>query len=214
VVVSIVWRNPEPNTKNGDTYVMSESAGAEVGAANTPLLEGIYGLPVEIDPAHGPTSGTVEWILEAVERHARAEQDALAEYAFVAEASADPVVALVMRLILEDEERHHGLLRRIEATLRDALNWTHSPSALPIAALPQQPVARDLVAITRGLVQEEHTGARMMRDLAQQEKGIDAGLHSLLLEMMAMDSEKHARLLQFVQQRLEKRARATDGPSD
>ena len=46
----------------------------------------------------------------------------------------------------------------------------------------------------------------MMRDLAQREKGIDAGLHSLLLEMMAMDSEKHARLLQFVQQRLEQRA--------
>jgi hypothetical protein len=47
-----------------------------------------------------------------------------------------------------------------------------------------------------------------MRNLAQREKGIDAGLDSLLLEMMAMDSKKHARLLQFVQQRLEKRARA------
>lgn len=54
----------------------------------------------------------------------------------------------------------------------------------------------------------------MMRDLAQREKGIDAGLDSLLLEMMATDSEKHARLLQFVQQRLEKRARGVDGPSD
>ncbi len=193
---------------------MSESIGAEAVVANTPLMEGLYGLPVEIDPPHGPTSGTVEWILEAVERHARAEQGALAEYAFVAEASADPVVALVMQLILEDEERHHGLLRRIEATLRDALNWTHSPSALPVTSVPQQPVARDLVAITRGLVQEEHSGARMMRDLAQQEKGIDAGLHSLLLEMMAMDSEKHARLLQFVQYRLEQRARNVDGPSD
>jgi len=193
---------------------MSESPGADAMVANTPLMEGVYGLPVEIEATHGKTRDTVEWLLEAVERHARAEQDALAEYAFVAEASADPVVALVMRLILEDEERHHGLLRRIEATLRDALNWTHSPSALPSAALPQQPVARDLVAITRGLVQEEHSGARMMRDLAQREKGIDAGLHSLLLEMMAMDSEKHARLLQFVQQRLEQRARVTDGPSD
>jgi len=193
---------------------MSESPATEAFVRNTPLMEGLYGLPVEINPAHGPTSGTVEWLLEAVERHARAEQDALDEYAFVAEASADPVIALVMRLILDDEERHHGLLRRIEATLRDALNWTHSPSALPVAAIPQQPVARDLVAITRALVQEEHTGARMMRDLAQREKGIDAGLHSLLLEMMAMDSEKHARLLQFVQQRLEQRTRTVDGPSD
>ena len=116
--------------------------------------------------------------------------------------------------LLKDEERHHGRLRRIEASLRDALNWTHSPSALPIASVPQQPVARDLVAITRGLVGEERSGAKMMRDLAQREKGIYTGLHSLLLEMMAMDSEKHARLLQFVQQRLESRGRAADGPSD
>ncbi len=178
------------------------------------IVEGAHGLPVASAAAHGAARGTIEWLLEAVERHAIAEQDALAEYEFVAEASADPVVALVMRLILKDEERHHGLLRRIETTLRDALNWTHSPSALPDVSLPQQPVARDLAAITRNLVDDERRGARMMRDLAQSEKGIDAGLDNLLLEMMAMDSEKHARLLQFVQQRLEKRARAMDGPSD
>jgi hypothetical protein len=187
---------------------------SEVLRTNIPLAEGFYGFPVAQPQPHGPARGTIEWLLQAVERHAAAEQDALAEYEFVAEASADPVVALVMRLILEDEERHHGLLRRIEVTLRDALNWTHSPSALPAASLPQPPLSRDLVAITRNLVDEERSGARMMRDLAQREKGIDAGLDSLLLEMMAMDSEKHARLLQFVQQRLEKRARAADGPSD
>ena len=114
---------------------------------NTPLAEGFYGFPVAQPQAHGPARGTIEWLLQTVERHAAAEQDALAEYEFVAEASADPVVALVMRLILEDEERHHGLLRRIEVTLRDALNWTHSPSALPEPALPQQPIARVLVTI-------------------------------------------------------------------
>src|SRR5438874_11381717 len=102
---------------------------------NTSLVvEGMYGLPVATSVDHSRTRGTIEWLLEAVERHASAEQDALAEYEFVAEASADPVVALVMRLILEDEARHHGLLRRIEVTLRDALNWTHSPSALPAAS--------------------------------------------------------------------------------
>jgi hypothetical protein len=70
------------------------------------------------------------------------------------------------------------------------------------------------VSITRGLVDEERTGARMMRDLAHSARGIDAGLDSLLLEMMAMDSEKHALLLQFVQQRLQKRARTTDRSPD
>ena len=79
---------------------------------------------------------------------------------------------------------------------------------------PQEPVAADLAEVVRALIAEEHTGARHMRDLAKREKGIGAGLHTLLLEMMAMDSEKHARLLHFVQERLAVRARLEDGPCD
>jgi hypothetical protein len=158
--------------------------------------------------------GSVEWLLDAVERHANAEEDALVQYVNIGTASGDPVIALVMQLILEDEERHHGLLKRIEASLSDALNWTHSPDALPGPGTPQHPVAKELAATTRILIEEERTGAHYLRELAHREKWIDAGLHSLLLEMMAMDSEKHARLLQFVQDRLAARAHAEDGPSD
>src|SRR6202165_3657235 len=92
-----------------------------LGGNNPLIVEGMYGLPVATRADHGPARGTIEWLLEAVEHHASAEQDALAEYEFVAEASADPVIALVMRLILDDEVRHHGLLRRVEGTLRSGL---------------------------------------------------------------------------------------------
>jgi len=51
---------------------------------NTPIAEGFYGFPVAKPQDHGPARGTIEWLLEAVERHASAEQDALAEYEFVA----------------------------------------------------------------------------------------------------------------------------------
>lgn len=171
------------------------------------VAEGYSGFPVDTQPLYGHRPGTVEWLLDAVERHANAEHDALEQYESIATASHDPVVALVMRLILEDEERHHGLLKRMEATLSDALNWTHSVNALPQTTAPEQPVSSDLAAATRALIDEERTGARHMRTLAHEQKGIDAGLHSLLLEMMAMDSEKHAKLLQFVEHRLARRVR-------
>lgn len=184
-------------------------------SADPLLIDGYAGFPIETRPERaGPMVGTVEWLLDAVERHANAEQDALDQYEYIGVASGDPVIALVMRLILEDEERHHGLLKRIEASLSDALNWTHSPNALPSASIPQPPVARNLAQVARGLIDEERTGARYLRDLADREKDIDSGLHSLLIEMMAMDSEKHARLLQFVHDRLAARARGEDGPSD
>ena len=158
-----------------------------------------------------PSGLTFEQLLEAVTAHAAAETDALGEYERLAEASGDPVVALLMHLVLEDEERHHGLLQRIAATLHDALYWTHSPEALPQATQPGQRPPRDLAAIAHAPVAEEQTGARALRHLAQREKGIDAGLPSLLLEMMAMDSDKHAHVLQFVERRLATRARAEGG---
>jgi hypothetical protein len=188
---------------------MSEPLGT-----NPMLIDGYSGFPIEVEPDRRSRAGTIEWVLDAVERHALAEADALDQYEFIAQASGDPVIALVMRLILEDEERHHGLLRRIESSLRDALYWTHSPASLPVTSPPESPAPPDLTAVTKLLIADERTGAQHMRDLAHQEKGIDSGLHSLLLEMMAMDSEKHARLLQFVHDRLAARARAEDGPSD
>jgi hypothetical protein len=171
------------------------------------LVEGYY-VPQPTEEEHGPPTGSVEWLLNAVARHAAAELDSLAQYEYLSTASGDPVIALVMRLILEDEERHHGLLLRIEASLRDALEWTHSPDALPTTAAPNAPLLENLAALARQLVDEERTGARKMRQLAESEKKIAGGLHSLLLEMMAMDSDKHARMLHFVDQRL--RARVQD----
>jgi rubrerythrin len=178
------------------------------------LVDGYSGLPLAVEPDRGPRSGSVEWLLDAVERHATGEQDALGVYVEIGRVSRDPAISLVMGLILDDEERHHGLLRRIESSLRDALNWTRSPSSLPDTTTPQEPVTSELAQVVRVLIDEEHTGARHLRELAKHEKGIGSGLHSLLLEMMAMDSDKHARLLQFVHDRLAARARLEDGPSD
>jgi rubrerythrin len=186
---------------------MTEFIGTET------LVEGFGGLPVETHPEHGPARGSVEWLLDAVERHALAEEESLEQYRYISQASGDPVVSLVMRLILEDEQRHHGLLKRMEASLRDALDWSHSSNALPASAAPQVPVAPNLAEAVAYLIDEEHTGARYMRQIASAEASISAGLHTLLLEMMAMDSEKHARLLQFVRDRLAARARADAGQS-
>jgi hypothetical protein len=173
---------------------------------DTPVLDKQSGFPTEWSKRPS-RPGSVEWLLDAVERHTTAEQDALAQYEYLRASSGDPVIALVMQLILEDEERHHGVLKRIEATLRDALDWTRSPAALPLSAPPRLPVPLDLVETARALIKEERTGARHLRALAQQDDATRTGLPGLLLEMMATDSDKHAHLLQFVHDRLASRAR-------
>jgi hypothetical protein len=169
-----------------------------------PLEEAISLLRIDDLSEHDQAGSACERLLGAIERHIQGESSALTEYARLGEASHDAVIGMVMRLILEDEERHHGLLLRIATSLRDALNWTRTADALPSASAAQPPISPELRSVARGLIQEELDGARALRDLAAREKGIDGGLPSLLLEMMALDSEKHAHLLRFVSRRLER----------
>jgi rubrerythrin len=167
--------------------------------------DGVFDLPLDLLAEQDPPGARFERLLSAMEQHVRGEASALGHYEQLAGATKDPAVELVMRLILEDEERHHGLLARIAATLRDALYWTHSPDALPSSRTPQEPLPGEWLNLVRALIHEERDGARALRDLAARERGINDGLDSLLLEMMALDSEKHARLLRFVERRLERR---------
>jgi hypothetical protein len=138
------------------------------------MYTAIHELPYYGEPQHEPVGGPVERLRDAVDAHAKAEAQALGQYQHIADASGDPVIALVMRLVLEDEERHHGLLRHIEATLTDALNWTHSTEALP-SGVPALPTAGPLAEAARELVEEERTGARILRQLANQQSQSMAG---------------------------------------
>jgi hypothetical protein len=183
---------------------MTDSIGGVV-----PLENMLGGITADLISEYDPSGQTFIRLLDAVERHASLEVEALGQYEHLAQASGDPVIALVMRLILEDEERHHGLLMRISSTLRDALNWTYSSDALPRMPAAAPAADEDLTSLARALIDEEKTGAQALHGLAQRQKGLGGGLESLLLEMMAMDSEKHARLLHFVQRRLEARSSVT-----
>lgn len=174
-----------------------------------PLEDLMAGLHSDALSERDPAGATLDSLLQTVERHAEAEADALVQYEYLGKASDDAVITLVMRLILDDEVRHHALLKRIAITLRDALNWTSSPNALPRSArAAEETDAEGLVTLAHELIEEERTGAEFLRRLATREKHLDSGLDSLLLEMMAMDSEKHAHLLRFVERRLQARARA------
>ena len=174
-----------------------------------PLDDLIAGLRADVLADHEPAGETLDRLLRTVERHAELEADALVQYEHLGNASDDAVIALVTRLILDDEVRHHGLLKRLATTLRDALYWTQSPEALPkTGSVEGEASSEALVALAQALIKEEQAGAHMLRELAHRGKGLDSGLDSLLLELMAMDSDKHAHLLRFVERRLQARVRA------
>ena len=179
-----------------------------VRGASDPVLLSIpeaavpFGLPTE-DPEGSP----LDRLLHSFESHIAAETDTVREYRRLADTSPDPAVRLLMQLVLEDEERHHGLLERMAARIRNTLYWTHSAGALPTGSGPTGENARQELRAIERFARQEQEGVRHLRELARRDGDLHNGLFGLLLETMAMDSEKHQRILRFmyalVQRRLE-----------
>ena len=143
----------------------------------------------------------VERLQLVIETHAAGEEDHIAGYRRLGTLSGDLVTGMLVDLVLEDEERHHGLLRRMAARLRDDIEMTRSTASLPASAPPENTSAT-LLALTREYAEDERKGARVLRGLAKQASGLYGGVFSLLLETMARDSEKHERVMRFILRRL------------
>ncbi len=144
----------------------------------------------------------IEQLLDAFEMHVASEAESVEEYRRLAENSSDQTVALLMGVVLEDEKRHHKLLERMAASIRNSLRWSSRDEALLSGPVHDAAPVEETVAAMRGFIREEHDGARRMRELARMGKNIGDGLFTLLLETIAIDSEKHERILRFVLKRL------------
>jgi hypothetical protein len=77
---------------------------------NNPLFMAMYELPYPPSIDDQPSGSPIEQLRDTIDAHARAEAEALGQYEYLATHSGDPVIALVMRLVLEDEERHGSKL--------------------------------------------------------------------------------------------------------
>ncbi len=155
-----------------------------------------------------PDPTSVDSLLRAFEDHAANEAEALEGYRRLAETTSDPVVALVMHMVLKDEERHHGLMERMATTLRDGLEWRNSADALPLSRPPADASSPEVMDIVRSWIDEERQGARELEKAAADLRELHGGLFSLLLEWMAVDSQKHERAMRFLARRLESQSAA------
>jgi rubrerythrin len=155
---------------------------------------------------------TIDELLAAIEEHASREQGSIVAYHTMAADFADPILAQIMSLIAEDEERHHRVFRQMAILIRGNLaEWP--AAATPPSQSGLSPRDRDAaIGLLRAATQEEQRGIRELRALARTHGDRYGGLLTLLFELMALDSQKHARMLRFVtrQLRAEKRASPND----
>jgi hypothetical protein len=159
--------------------------------------------------ATGASVGTTE-IVYALDRHGREEAELLDRYERYVERNGSPVAKYLVRLILEEERRHHRMLEELANTIA----WSHLGEE-GRAELPEPPRERGvpdrrLGAETRSLLRHERKDRRQLGRLGRRLRSYgDVPLWSLLIELMRLDTEKHVSILTFIDK--ENRHRRVNG---
>ena len=145
---------------------------------------------------------TTEDLLAVLDAHVGSESDHIDTYRRLSGTIGDPIATLLIDLIVEDEESHHNLMRRMAARLRDDLTATRSEGALPYVPAPKDRALRGLALVIAAHATGERQGARELSRLANDARLLYDGVFGLILETMADDSAKHERILRFVLRRI------------
>jgi rubrerythrin len=143
-----------------------------------------------------------EWwatVSHEFQAHVREEQQFLDSYRELVDAIDDPATRLLIELIIEDEERHHGLMARLAEEVRNAPDG-HAVTAVP--RFSRDEIAR-LLEPTERFLEAERDDRRSLRALAKALKPLgEQNVWPLIVELMEIDTRKHVRILEYVRWRL------------
>jgi rubrerythrin len=148
-------------------------------------------------------------LIRALEAQAAATAADIDSCRRLASRSRDPVVATLVAMIVDDEQRHDALMRSMIRSLQEEVDFVSAVDAEPLQGDPApatQEQSSEIATSVRGLIRNEHESARHLRHLGRQEPTLRDGLYPLLLETIARDAEKHATILLYLLRRIEERA--------
>jgi hypothetical protein len=135
-------------------------------------------------------------IIDRLHAHMDSERDALSNYARLAEDAPDDHIRFLVRLIVEDEKRHHQLFSQMADSLRRELEH-RSPGDLP--EMRRTMDTATLRNETKHLLDLEREDIRELQDLRRQVTKVeDTRWWSVLIDIMEADNRKHMAILEFI----------------
>lgn len=136
-------------------------------------------------------------------RHGEEEGALLERYQRFAEEAASPAVRYLVKLIIDDERKHHRLLAEVANTV--AWGWSaNSPAEATPELFPHEdPAQGPLAQETKELLASEERDRTELRRLRKELRRYeDTTLWALIIELMMLDCEKHALMLRFISRHL------------
>lgn len=144
-----------------------------------------------------PGSWAEEDLLDHLDRHVDSEQELLDDYAALA-AESPGHVRYLLGLIVDDEARHHRIVREMANRVLGEMESCRVEPSVPYVSFEGSDRER-LFAATRRFLELEREDLRsleaMARVVRQQRPG---GLFPLLVRLMELDTQKHIAILEFI----------------
>jgi hypothetical protein len=140
-------------------------------------------------------------VLDLLESHGTREGTLLDSYRRVVDESPPGgAVEYLVRLILEDEERHHRVLTEMANYIRSLVWEVEVEPKAPGMAARSDP---SLVVETKRLLGFEIEDAKQLRKLRKALRGSPKSwLHPLLVDLMLHDTAKHIAILKHIRKQL------------
>lgn len=165
--------------------------------------------PTEPETTPPPWMTTIEVKLYGhLTEHVSSEADLLASYRELADSPDTPAAArYLIRMVVEDEERHHRLFHEMTTALGNGFGWSHDSQAVPELVHGQPP--RALEEVTARFLAAERADKKQLRALRKELRPFrDTSLWDLLVELMEYDTAKHIRVFTFLHDHVARRAKA------
>lgn len=148
----------------------------------------------------GP-SATDRALYAHLTNHVAAERTLLEEYREIAEHTKSKAFRYLVRLLIEDEIRHHKIFSELAESLETTALMKANQPVVPYIDFAQADRAGVLEATER-LFDHENQDARELKRLRREiRKTKDHSLNGLLVELMQRDTQKHIAILRFVHKR-------------
>jgi hypothetical protein len=130
--------------------------------------------------------------------HEENERELLVEYQQAANESHSAAFRYLSALIVEDEVRHHRLLREMAQSLRLDAELRPGDPAIPRLG-GWGPDPRKVAELSDRLIEHEEMDLQFLRRLRKEMDSIkDTTMWALLVKLMELDTSKHMEILNFV----------------
>jgi rubrerythrin len=142
-------------------------------------------------------------MLSRLTSHVENEREFLESYAKLAEEAPDEYVRYLLKLVVDDEVRHHQLFQEMANTLAADIKWRRVGPTTPSPRGGDERDRARLIEAVDQFLAAERDDERQLKHLNRDMGNLHGTLFSLLLKTMEMDTRKHILILSFVKKALQ-----------